>query len=90
MVNSPAPPIEPPETPRKRPSIVQALVRSRLVQVGAALLVLGTGPLIGFIVLAPRSNPIGPGLLAFFTFWPSIGLIVAGVIAATVRTPSRR
>lgn len=40
--------------------------------VGLALLVLGTGPLLLFIIAAglgltsePNPNPIGPGLLAF-------------------------
>ncbi len=46
------------------------------------LLALGTGPLVAFIILDPKSNPIGPGLLAFFTFWPSIALIAAGVARA--------
>ena len=68
---------------------MQEYLRSRLVQVGLVLLVLGSGPLIGIIVLAavglwpdPNPNPIGPGLLFFFTFWPAViclGLGIAGV-----------
>lgn len=52
---------------------------------GLALLVLGSGPLIGIVLGAslgltdPNPNPIGPGLLTFFTFWPSIALMLAGL-----------
>ncbi len=59
------------------------------MQAGAALLVLGTGPLVAIIIPDPKSNPIGPGLLAFFTFWPSIGLMVAGVARGLVRARPR-
>lgn len=54
---------------------------------GVALFVLGTGPLIAIIIAAelgltrdPNPNPIGPGLLAFVTFWPSIILMIVGVV----------
>jgi hypothetical protein len=33
----------------------------------------------------PDPNPIGPGLLAFFTFWPAVILIVWGLIASLAR-----
>ena len=53
------------------------------------LLVFGTGPLLAIILAAslgllsdPDPNPIGPGLLAFFTFWPAVILIVWGLIAS--------
>ncbi|MEY2711859.1 MAG: hypothetical protein RL005_81, partial [Planctomycetota bacterium] len=46
---------------------------------GMAGLLLGTGPLIAVIVAArmgwtadPNPNPIGLGILAFVSFWPSI------------------
>jgi len=66
---------------------MRAYLHSRLVKVGLGLLVVGTGPLV-FIVAAaalglwpdPNPNPIGPGLLAFVTFWPAIICIVIGVI----------
>jgi len=66
---------------------MRAYLQSRLVKVGLGLLVVGTGPLV-FIVAAaalglwpdPNPNPIGPGLLAFVTFWPAIICIVIGVI----------
>ena len=58
-----------------------------------ALYVLGSGPLLITILLAtlgltrdPDPNPIGFGILALFTFWPSVILIVIGI----ARTVSRR
>ncbi len=57
-----------------------------LMLAGMAGLLLGTGPLIAVIVAArmgwtadPNPNPIGPGILAFFSFWPSIAALVAGL-----------
>ncbi|HUL88753.1 MAG TPA: hypothetical protein VLU23_11300 [Pseudolabrys sp.] len=65
---------------------------SRLFWIGLALLVLGTGPLLAIIAAAslgllsdPNPNPIGPGLLTFFTFWPAVILIVWGLVASLVR-----
>jgi membrane protein DedA with SNARE-associated domain len=60
--------------------------------VGLALLVLGTGPLLLFIIAAglgltsePNPSPIDPGLLAFFTFWPAVILIVWGLVISVRR-----
>ena len=60
--------------------------QNRLVQIGFWLLVIGAGPLFGIIVLAeiglwpdPNPNPIGPGLLFFFTFWPAVICLAIGV-----------
>ena len=36
----------------------------------------------------PNPNPIGPGLLAFFTFWPAVACIAVGVVL--VRLARRR
>jgi len=65
---------------------MQQYLRSRLVQVGLGLLVLGTGPLLFIIVAAavglwpdPNPNPIGPGLLAFLTLWPGVICLVIGI-----------
>ena len=65
------------------------LWRSRYFVVGVVLLLLGTGPLLTVILLAslgltrdPNPNPIGFGILAFLTLWPSIILIVLGFITA--------
>jgi hypothetical protein len=61
--------------------------QSRWVRVGVGLLAVGTGPLAFIIIAAaiglwpdPNPNPIGPGLLFFFTFWPAVLCIVIGVI----------
>jgi hypothetical protein len=71
---------EPAATLRKRRRI------SRLLWVGSALFALGSGPLLITILLAslgltrdPNPNPVGFGILAFFTFWPSVILIVIGI-----------
>jgi hypothetical protein len=65
-------------------------LRSRLVKIGLGLLILGTGPLLFIIIAAaiglwpdPDPNPIGPGFLAFLTFWP--GVICLGVGIYRVR-----
>jgi hypothetical protein len=65
---------------------------TRLFWIGLALLVLGTGPLLLIIAAAevgllsdPNPNPIGPRLLAFFTFWPAVIMIAWGLIASLVR-----
>jgi hypothetical protein len=57
------------------------------VRVGVGMLIVGAGPLL-FIILAaavglwpdPNPNPIGPGLLFFFTFWPAVLCILVGVV----------
>lgn len=61
-------------------------LRSRIVQVGLVMFVLGSGPLLAIILLAslgltrdPNPNPVMFGILAAFTFWPSILLIAFGV-----------
>jgi hypothetical protein len=61
--------------------------RSTLVRFGLGLLLVGTGPLVGIILAAqlglwpdPNPNPIGPGLLAFFTFWPAVICLLVGVV----------
>src|SRR6267142_1551712 len=64
-------------------------LRSRLVQVGLGLLVLGTGPLL-FIILAaavglwpdPNPNPIGPGLIAE---WRNLAMLTYEVDPAILK-----
>ena len=63
---------------------------TRLFWIGLAVLILGTGPLLAIIAAFgllndPNPNPVGPGLLAFFTFWPAVIMIVWGLIASIVR-----
>jgi hypothetical protein len=49
-------------------------------------LIAGAAPLVAIILAAsmgllsdPDPNPIGPGLLFFFTFWPAVVLIAIGL-----------
>jgi hypothetical protein len=65
---------------------MSAYLQSRLVKIGLALLIFGTGPLVFIIAAAalglwpdPNPNPIGPGLLSFLTFWPAVICIFVGV-----------
>lgn len=58
---------------------------SKLFWTGVALLGLGSGPLVVIIALTalhltkdPNPNPIGPGILAFLTFWPGVILTTVG------------
>ena len=37
----------------------------------------------------PDPNPIGPGLLAFFTSWPAVILIVSGLVGSVLHYPKR-
>lgn len=53
---------------------------------GLALVVFGWGPLLVIVALAavglwpdPNPNPVGPGLLFFFTAWPAIICVGIGV-----------
>ena len=70
-------------------------IRSTPVRIGLALLILGSGPLLVIITAAklgltddPNPNPVIFGIMAFFTFWPGIGLILSGV--AHVRKERRK
>ena len=71
---------------------MRAYLQSRWVKVGIGLLVVGAAPLVFIIIAAavglwpdPNPNPIGPGLLFFFTFWPAVICIVVGVIRVRIR-----
>lgn len=70
---------------------MQTLFGSRVLWAGVILLVLGTGPLLLTVMLDPTANPVGFGMLTFFTFWPSIALIVVGFslgVFRSIRTPA--
>jgi hypothetical protein len=54
-------------------------------KIGIALVVFGWGPLLLIILLAtiglwpdPNPNPVGPGILFFFTSWPAIICLIIG------------
>lgn len=63
------------------------ILGNRLFQIGFWLFVVGCGPLLGIVFLAsiglwpdPDPNPIGPGLLFFFTFWPAVICMGIGAV----------
>jgi hypothetical protein len=65
---------------------------SKLFRIGLALFVIGSGPLLVIIALAKlhatndsNPNPVGPGILVFLTFWPSIALILGGLVLSIRR-----
>lgn len=63
------------------------LFNSRFFKIGFWLFVAGCGPLLLLGLLSvlgllsdPDPNPVGLGLLFFFTFWPAVVLMGIGVI----------
>ena len=65
--------------------MLRDIFSSKVLWVGVGMLVLGTGPLLLTVALDPKANPVGLGMLTFFTFWPSILLIVVGMILGVIR-----
>ena len=70
-------------TPSEQPTRVRW---SRLLWIGIILLIAGCGPLIAVMAMAatgltqdPNPNPVGFGILAGVTLWPSLGLIAIGI-----------
>ncbi|HEY7862973.1 MAG TPA: hypothetical protein VIE39_04900 [Thermoanaerobaculia bacterium] len=67
-------------------SRIRKLWSNRYFKIGVLLFVFGTGPLLAVIAAAklglgdPNPNPIGCGILAFFTFWPSLILMILGIV----------
>jgi hypothetical protein len=60
---------------------------NRILKAGLLVLALGCGPLLLFglvfqlgLMDDPNPNPIGLGLLAFFSFWPGVILTIIGVV----------
>ncbi len=65
---------------------------SILFWVALALFCVGSGPLLLTILLAklgvtadPNPNPILFGIMAMFSFWPSVGLVIGGLAASYFR-----
>lgn len=76
--------------------VLTAFIASWWSRIGIALVILGWGPLVAIIVLAelglwpdPNPNPVGPGLLFFFTSWPALLCLGIGAVQAW-RSVSRR
>jgi hypothetical protein len=60
------------------------------LKIRISTLILGSGPLLIILFLETLgiidvSNPVGPGILAFLTFWPSIILIIIGVVRESIK-----
>jgi hypothetical protein len=70
---------------------------SKLIWIGLNVLLFGSGPLITICVAAslgwtidPNPNPVFPKLLALFTFWPGVALMIAGAISTVRRRREAR
>jgi hypothetical protein len=61
----------------------------RALKIGLILLLVGSGPLLVWMAVDPNSNPVGPGCLAFLTFWPAVILIAVGLIELLRRRRSK-
>ena len=66
---------------------MKRLLANRWFKVGAIIALVGWSPLLAIIVLAavglwpdPNPNPIGPGLLFFFSFWPAVACMAIGTL----------
>src|SRR5678816_801959 len=62
-------------------------LRNRWIRIGLGIAAVGWTPLLGICALAdaglwhdPNPNPVGPGLLYFFTFWPAIICVIVGIV----------
>lgn len=64
--------------------LVSTVLTDRLLIAGVVLLAVGTGPLLVVILFDPAANPVGPGLLAFLTFWPAVMLTLVGLVRGSV------
>jgi hypothetical protein len=76
---------------------MRSFLCKRWLLAGLALIVFGWGPLLAIILLAaaglwpdPNPNPIGPGLLFFFTFWPAVICLGIGIRQAIGRRDGER
>ncbi|MFM9996299.1 MAG: hypothetical protein ACKVU4_10925 [Phycisphaerales bacterium] len=56
-----------------------------LLRAGAALLVVGVGPLVAVMIVDPTSTAVGPGLLFVATFPPSLVLVAIGAALRRAR-----
>jgi hypothetical protein len=60
-------------------------LNNRIFRIGTIIALIGWTPLLLIILLAsvglwpdPNPNPIGPGLLFFFSFWPAVACLGIG------------
>jgi hypothetical protein len=80
----------------KRPES-EKLPLSRVFWFGLALFVIGTGPLLMVILLSalglladPNPNPVGLGILAAITFWPSVLMMLVSYARAVMQRDKAR
>jgi hypothetical protein len=64
---------------------MKVYLNNRIFKIGAIIALIGWTPLSLIILLAsvglwpdPNPNPIGPGLLFFFSFWPAVACLGIG------------
>jgi hypothetical protein len=62
---------------------------TKLFWIGVVIFAVGCGPLLVFGLFValglnkdPNPNPVGLGMLAFFTFYPSLGLMLGGLVTS--------
>lgn len=80
--------IEPPQDPKVRKRSRVALL---VLIAGVLMFIVGVGPLIVTLLMAalgwtsdPNPNPVGLGILAACMVWPSITLVLTGVVMLVV------
>jgi len=66
----------------------------KLTRIGVIIFIVGSSPLLLVMLFAiigiledPNPNPILFGIMAMFTFWPSLLLILIGVIKQFIAKP---
>jgi len=70
--------------------MIRILLSAPLLRLGVALLLIGVGPLVVLGLADPDANPVGLGILAMLTFWPSIVLIIVGLAQGISRAAAAR
>ena len=65
--------------------MLRALLTEKLVRAGLVTIVFGTGPLAVNMILDPKANPIGLGILAMLSFWPGILMLLVGLVSVIAR-----
>lgn len=65
--------------------MLRALITEKLVRAGLVTIVFGTGPLVVNMILDPKANPIGLGILAMLSFWPGILMLLVGLVSVIAR-----
>jgi len=76
---------------------MKAYLQNIWIRIGLVLVVVGWGPLLVIGLLAtlglwpdPNPNPIGPGLLFFFTCWPAVICLAIGIRQVRLNRPAPR